>query len=206
VPDNAEDSHRSADSAGSLSPKRVGLGLLVAAMLGFWAWIFVAAPRDNPDRFADPAFALAAEPLCAAAQTRIDALPPGHTAATPAERAMTVRAGTELTGEMVAGLRNLAAEIPAGRQAETLAAWLDDWDVYIADRWAHVERLESADADTECGEIPVARLSGITAVGHGCAQRDSAGGIWPGVMTQARLAPRRLGCQGQGRRLRGTGG
>jgi len=165
VPDNAEDSHRSADSAGSLSPKRLGLGLLVAAMLGFWAWIFVAAPRDNPDRFADPAFALAAEPLCAAAQTRIDALPPGHTAATPAERAMTVRAGTELTVEMVDGLRNLAAEIPAGRQAETLAAWLADWDVYIADRWAHVERLESADADTEPRDLAFV-VSEVVGGGH----------------------------------------
>ena len=133
----------------SLSPARLAIGLGLAAMLGFWVWIFVAAPRDNPDRFDDPWFANAAEPMCAGVQARIDALPPGHTAASAAERAVSVRQGTELTTEMVDGLRGLASRVPDGVQADTLAAWLADWDTYIADRWAHVARLESADDDTE---------------------------------------------------------
>lgn len=165
MPHPADNPDPSADPARSLSPGRLGLVLLVAAMLAFWVWIFVAAPRDNPDRFDDPAFALAAEPLCAAAQARIDALPAGHTAAGPAERAVTVREGTVLTVQMVDSLRGLAAEIPAGEQTDTLAEWFSDWDVYIADRWAHVERLESADSETEARDLAFV-VSEVVGGGH----------------------------------------
>jgi hypothetical protein len=110
----------------------------------------VFVPRDNPDRFTSPAFAEAAEPICAAAHEAIDALPAGVTASSPQERAVAVREGTEITAEMVADLRSLLPLVDDPDDLEILDRWFEDWEEgYLVDRWAHVERLENATPDTD---------------------------------------------------------
>ncbi len=132
---------------------RVGLGLVVIAFVAFWGWIYLFAPRENPDRFSTTAYASAAEPICALAQADIDALPSGRRTPTPAERAITVRQGTEITSQMINDLKALALVpglVQDPKDATTLRRWFEDWeDGYLVDRWAHVEKLENATADTD---------------------------------------------------------
>lgn len=134
------------------APSRIGRILVVATlavMLLMWAWIWLFAPRDNPDRFRDSAYAAAAEPVCAAAQLEIRALPSGQQTPDVAERAAVVRTGTEIVERMVAELEALAPLVADPDDRATLEAWFDDWhELYLADRWDHVERLESAGPDT----------------------------------------------------------
>ncbi len=150
--------------------------MLVAAMVAFWVWIFVAAPRTNPDRFDDLSFAQAAAPMCAAIQAKINALPAGHRADSPADRAVAVRAGTLLTIEMLQGLQRLATEVTDQRQSNTLDAWFNDWDVYIEDRWAHVKRLESADADTNDRDLAFV-VSEVVGGGHYTSRIDGLANV-----------------------------
>ncbi len=131
------------------TPGRLGLGAMVIAMIAFWGWIYIFASRENVDRFADTAYADAAEPMCAAIQAEIDALPPGHTTSTPQERAMHVRSGTDLTIEMVAELRALVPLVSDPEDLDRLGSWFEDWDAYIADREAHVVRLNEATDETD---------------------------------------------------------
>jgi hypothetical protein len=127
---------------------RLALSALVVAMIAFWGWIFLFAPRDNPDSLADTRFPEQAESICAATQTAIDDLPSPRETLDPADRAVQVAIGTDLTRAMVADLRRLTDDIDTVEERELVDLWFDDWDVYIDDRIRHVEKLEAADADT----------------------------------------------------------
>ena len=123
---------------------------IVVSLLVMWLWIYLYAPRNNPDRFSSSAYADAAEPICAAAQARIDALPPGRFADTPQDRAVGVREGTEITEQLVADLKDLRTLVTDPDDLRILDAWFEDWEEgYLVDRWAHVERLEMATLDTD---------------------------------------------------------
>ena len=129
---------------------RIAVAAIIVSLLVMWLWIYLYAPRDNPDRFSSSAYAEAAEPICAAAQARIVALPPGRFADTPQERAVGVREGTEITKQLVSDLKDLRALITDPDDLRILDAWFEDWEEgYLVDRWAHVERLENATLDTD---------------------------------------------------------
>lgn len=128
---------------------RLATGTIVVASIVFWVWAFSPwAPRDNPDRLDDPAFAEAAEQVCAAARQRIDALPGPFDGITPAERAEQVAAGTRIVADLVDELTDLAPLAPAGHDADLVDRWLADWRTYLDDRWRHVDRLRAATPDT----------------------------------------------------------
>lgn len=127
---------------------RLGLGVLVIAMVAMWGWIYLFASRDNPDRFAQRDFSNAAEPICSAAHNEIDGLLSPRQTTTPAERALQIALGTEITEQMVADLQSTISVVDDPKEREILDAWFADWDVYIADRWRHVERLNAADETT----------------------------------------------------------
>lgn len=129
-------------------PTRIGLTLVVVATVLFWVWIYLFAPRGNPDRLETRSFAEAAESVCAAAQLEIDELPLGITATDPADRARQVEAGTVITVAMVADLEQAAEAVTNGDDLRIIALWLEDWDAYVADRWAHVEKLDAATGET----------------------------------------------------------
>ncbi len=133
---------------------RLAVILILVFLVVMWTYIWVFVPRDNPDRFASTAYAEAAEPMCAAIQEQINALPSGPSADSPQERAVSVRAGTELTAQMVAELRALTSLIDDPEDLATLDKWFEDWEEgYLVDRWAHVERLENATDDTPDREL-----------------------------------------------------
>ncbi|MEM8707402.1 MAG: hypothetical protein AAGE98_13145 [Actinomycetota bacterium] len=124
--------------------------VIIAAILAMWFWIYLFAPRTNPDRFESTAYAEAAEPICAVAQAAINDLPPGRFAETPQERAVGVREGTEITAQLIADLKALRPLVTDPDELRILDAWFEDWeDGYLVDRWDHVERLENATPDTD---------------------------------------------------------
>lgn len=133
---------------------RVTLTLVVLAMVGMWAWIYLFAPRDNPDRLESRDFAASAEALCLPLQAEINALPTGRDADTVAERTEQIVAGTELTETMVAALRDAADKhVTAGHDLLVLEAWFDDWDAYLQDRRRHVSKLQSLGESAEGSDL-----------------------------------------------------
>ena len=134
---------------GKWNATRIGLGLIIVASIAMWAWIFLFAPRNNPDRFESRNFSEAAERICAPIQVEINALPPGHRAATPQDRAAQVASGTILTQVMVDELRAAAEAVTDPDELTILDAWFEDWDAYIGDREAHFDKLIVAEADAD---------------------------------------------------------
>jgi hypothetical protein len=133
--------------------KRVVLGALVILSVGFWAWIFLFAPRDNPDRLTTRSFAVSAEAICSPAQVAINALPPGNTATTAQERARQIEVGTAITSDMVDALKAAAAGITDVDDNRIIDLWFEDWDAYIDDRQAYVAKLDAATEDTPNREL-----------------------------------------------------
>jgi hypothetical protein len=142
-----------ADDRGPGSERR-GVGTILAvsvlvATFGFWVWAFSPwAPRENPDRLEDREFAESAEQRCSLTLVRIAEIPSARAAETPAERADQVELATLEVEAMVTDLRGLAEGVVDQTEQDILAQWFADWDQYVADRWAHVERLRSASGDT----------------------------------------------------------
>ena len=137
------------------TPQRVAAASVIAVFLVGWVWLMSAqlglpvpfAPGDNPDRLEDRRFAQAADDRCAAALEVIDAIPSAREAGSNDERADQVETGTVEIETMVTDLRSLAGEVETTGERQILVKWFADWDQYVADRWAHVEKLRTADAD-----------------------------------------------------------
>ena len=136
-------------------------GLFVAGSFVFWAWAFSPWARtENPGRLDDREFVRWADQRCAEAQAAIDALPTARQAASRQERADQVDRGTDEVEGLVADIRRRAeASLPVSTEgngppdAELVDAWLEDWDVYIADRRSHSTRLRTAGEDTPDREL-----------------------------------------------------
>ena len=134
------------DAPGRLSTRattalRVFLTLLVAAMAVLWVYAFFLAPSGNPDRMEDRRGPEAAQARCQAARDEISNLPTARQAATPAQRADDLDEATLVGRRMVDALDR----IPGGTDHDLslVAHWLDDWEVYIADRLNHAKRLRT---------------------------------------------------------------
>ena len=134
------------DAPGRLSTRattalRVFLTLLVAAMAVLWVYAFFLAPSGNPDRMEDRRWPEAAQARCQAARDEISDLPTARQAATPAQRADDLDEATLVVRRMVDALDR----IPGGTDHDLslVAHWLDDWEVYIADRLNHAKRLRT---------------------------------------------------------------
>ena len=126
------------------SVTRVALAAVVLLILAMWVWIYLWAPRDNPDRLETRAYTQAAQEWCQPFEADLDALPITTTDTTIAERADNVAEGTRLTLAMVEGLRADASSVIAENDRRLLDLWFADWDAYVADREAYVERLRDA--------------------------------------------------------------
>jgi hypothetical protein len=137
-----------ADAAGTGTPTqgttvlRVFLALLVVAMGVLWVYAFFLAPSGNPDRMEDRSWPEAAQVRCQAARTEISLLPTARQAGSPAERADDLDEATAVVRRLVDDL----ATIPGGTDHDRslVSSWLADWEVYVADRLAHAERLRTA--------------------------------------------------------------
>lgn len=155
--------HDEIDEPRYWGPSRIGLSVVVIAIIAMWIWIYFFAPRNNPDRLETRAFATDAEAVCAPAQALLDEIPLGSTVSTPQARAEQVIAGTDITIDMVADLRRVAAQVTDESDLEIISAWLDDWDVYIGDRQAHIVKLSEAAPDASPRDLAFT----LSAIGEG---------------------------------------
>ena len=135
------------------SATRVALTVVVVLIVAMWVWIYVWAPRDNPDRLEARAFAETAQTWCEPFEAELDALPLTTTDTTIAERALNVAEGTRLTVAMVEGLKTEAELVTGENDRKLLELWFADWDAYVADREAYVERLRTAAPDADRSEL-----------------------------------------------------
>ena len=133
---------------------KVALTLVVLAIIAMWVWIYLFAPRDNPDRLESRSFAVAAEAICLPLQTEINALPTGRDVDTVAERTEQIAAGTELTETMVTDLSEAVdAHVTDNHDLQILNAWFADWDAYLQDRWRHVAKLQELGEQAEGSDL-----------------------------------------------------
>jgi len=117
------------------------LAALVVAMGALWVYAFFLAPAGNPDRLEDRAWANDAEARCVQARDEIALLPTAASAPDPATRADDLDEATTVVRSMVDDLAVLGGGTADDRHL--VALWLADWEVYVADRLAHAERLRN---------------------------------------------------------------
>jgi hypothetical protein len=121
---------------------RVLATLFVVFAIGFWAFAFSPWARDiftAPDQLESDALVADVESLCAAARAQIAELPAASLSTTAAERAAVVAEANSILKAMVADLRLFDPENED--DGRLLGLWLDDWNIYLADRDTHVDRL-----------------------------------------------------------------
>lgn len=123
---------------------RVVLVLVVLALVAMWIYVLFIGKEASPNRLEDQGWAERAEPVCAAAAAKLNALPSARSFAKiePRQEALRQRAdvgqqATDLLSTQVAALRGLPA--PTGRNdGALLVAWFADWDTYLGDRADHI--------------------------------------------------------------------
>lgn len=135
------------------SATRVGLAVVVLLIVAMWVWIYLWAPRDNPDRLETRAFADDAQALCTPFEADFAALPVTGTDTTIAQRADNVARGTGLTIAMVDALKDAASTVTHEDDRRLLDLWFADWDAYIADREAYAARLRDAAPDADRADL-----------------------------------------------------
>lgn len=115
----------------------------VAVFVAFgvmWAYVFANQGKIEPAAWlSDRRFPEAAEPICAAAMADIDELPRAHESQTAVERAGVVETATDRLVQMQDELRDV---VPAGGDREEfIHMWVEDWSIYIEDRYDYAEAL-----------------------------------------------------------------
>ena len=149
---------------------RVLATIFVVACVLFWIFAFSPWARDiftAPDQLEDEAYVADLDARCARTVATFDELPPPRRAETPAERAdLLVVANGELR-TLVDDLGSVAGGTADDRAL--VGRWLEDWEIYLADRARHVERLrregDVAFLNTEENGVFIAeRMSGFVRV------------------------------------------
>lgn len=117
-------------------------GIVAVSMIGMWLWVFAfhlgGTWRDQqPGQLDDPTFAVAAEPVCAAAMAEVAQLPPAWETATPAARSDAIEASVVVLNDMVTQL----SALPVGSEQVAVSEWIADWGTYVDDRADYARRL-----------------------------------------------------------------
>lgn len=140
---------------------RVAAVVVVLAIVLMWIYAFSGvAAKDPPDQLDDPAFAQAAEPVCAATVEQLDELPSARDAGSPEQRAVTVREANALLTTMVDDLEALVPD-SGDRDERITGLWLDDWRTHLDDRAAYADAL--ADGGTDAPQFTARGGRSITA-------------------------------------------
>ena len=123
---------------------RVGLLLIVLAMLAMWGYVLYLAfgpgRQPPPDQLSSFAYGKAAEVVCQAAHADVDALPPAVEAKSAAERARIISQANARFETMVDDLEPLT---PDGSDGQVVTEWIHDWRTYLGDREAYAHALST---------------------------------------------------------------
>jgi hypothetical protein len=123
--------------------RRALAGLVVLALIVFWAWAFSPwAPHRKADALSDRGMVPAANAHCRAAKAELATFPPAQDAKTAAERADIVEQSNRTVARLVEQLHADGAAA-AGRDRELIDQWLADWDTYLASRQRYVQDLRA---------------------------------------------------------------
>jgi hypothetical protein len=119
--------------------------ILVAAM---WVYGFMFAPSKSPELIDDRAWVAAAESACAAQKAKINALPNARSFKDITPRSEALRQRADVADQATRYVRELLTQLhattPAGEHSVSLVTrWLKDWDIYVADRDAHVAQYRA---------------------------------------------------------------
>jgi hypothetical protein len=116
-------------------------GVAVLGSFGVWGYAYSGqADRRTPDLLDEPAFALAAGPICDATQEEFESMPRALDAADNIERAGQIRAPNELFTVMINDLE--AASTGTPRDHQIIGDWLEDWRTYVGHRADYADRFE----------------------------------------------------------------
>jgi len=156
---------------GSSKLPRIAATTFVVFAAGFWIFAFSPWARDMfqaVDQLADESLVDDLETRCAAALADLDALPSIRSAESPEERADNVELANAALQSM---LEDIAAFPAADDDERLLGLWLDDWEIYMADRVAHVDKLRAGEdvrfLNTEADGIFIAeRMNGFARVNN----------------------------------------
>lgn len=128
-----------------ITPGRVLATLVALGLAGMWGYVWIyhlsgQGERDMPDRLDDLSWTREADEICAGYADRIAELPSAHSTPTAEERADVI---DRATAEIEAMLEEIEALAPTGdsRDARITAAWLDDYRVWVADRYRFADAL-----------------------------------------------------------------
>ena len=115
--------------------------LLLLSIIAFWIWaLSPLAPQGHPDKLNDPAFAIAAKPLCADAKSSLEELPLALTTKTPDERAELIDEGTAIYRDLLEALQLLAPDLNSD-DGKNVNLWIDDYQIYLNDRDQYAEQF-----------------------------------------------------------------
>ena len=150
-------------------PRRAAIAFVVFAA-GFWIFAFSPIARglfQAVDQLADEGLVTQIESRCTAALDELDALPSIRSAETPQERAVIVESANESLFEMTGDIAALGTAFED--DGRLIRLWLDDWQIYMADRQTHAARLRSGEdirfLNTEADGIFIAeRMNGFARV------------------------------------------
>lgn len=124
----------------------VQIAIALAVIVGWvaiYAWTLTGDRSDPPDRLDDPAFAAAAEPICAATLAEIEGLGLPTEVSSPAERAAFVAEENDLLLAMLDDIEALPS--PSGDDGVWVEQWLEDWRLHVQDRQDWADDLEAGD-------------------------------------------------------------
>lgn len=123
-----------------LSRRSVVIALVIFASFAVWAYAYSGfADGPGPDELEDTTFVETAEARCATTMAELDRLPLALEADDNVERADQVVVATDLLAEMVDDLEAAVDGTESDRQI--LGAWLDDWRLYLDDRYRYADAV-----------------------------------------------------------------
>lgn len=121
---------------------RIAAGVFIVFAVGFWIFAFSPLARglfQAVDQIEDEALVLQIEARCVTALDELDALPSIRSAETPQERAGNLQLANAALISMTEDIQALGTAFE--NDGRLIGLWLGDWDVYMADRVTHVDRL-----------------------------------------------------------------
>lgn len=112
----------------------------MVASFGVWVYAFSgAADRDPPDLLDDLTWAEQADQLCTDAKADVDAMPLASEANSVVERSDQIAATNGRYRDMLAAMEDL--EPGSARDAEMLAEWQSDWELFLSDRDRYADAI-----------------------------------------------------------------